>query len=474
MRIPFLGGRLAVASACLLTSCGAGYASTADLLLKIRLPARTAASGRYHYLPFDVPRGTERITVRCEYDAANGANVVGLGLFDARAAETAEPRSGFRGMNPHSQEEAFLSRDSASPGLTPGVLYPGRWQVFLDAYRVVPGGVTVTVHITLAGSQVPQQWYRGDLHMHTIHSDGNWTVAGLAAAAARDGLDFLCITDHNVFSHHADIDAVAAGTKVLLLRGEEITTNGGHANACGLRSGAFVDFRAAPGDNARIAEIVRQAHDAGAVVAVNHPFAECPACNWSFDAQASGVDAIEVWNGRWSATNEKALAMWDAALRAGWRVTAIGTTDSHRSGGGQLGRPATHLRAAGLTQTSVLEAIREGRAYITAQPSGLTVDFEARAEGEQALIGGQLQLEQPGEVCLSFAAHGASGPGVVSVISGTGLIEQFPLVEKQPRSITVRCGPNSWFRVEIRDDKGAMLALTNPIYIYCKTKDTGE
>lgn len=40
--------------------------------------------------------------------------------------------------------------------------------------------------------------YRGSIHNHTIHSDGNGEVEDLIAAAARSGLDFIIITDHNM------------------------------------------------------------------------------------------------------------------------------------------------------------------------------------------------------------------------------------------------------------------------------------
>ena len=39
--------------------------------------------------------------------------------------------------------------------------------------------------------------YRGNIHMHTVHSDGAGQVADLVAAAARADLDFIIITDHN-------------------------------------------------------------------------------------------------------------------------------------------------------------------------------------------------------------------------------------------------------------------------------------
>ncbi len=43
----------------------------------------------------------------------------------------------------------------------------------------------------------PTYTYRGSIHNHTVHSDGTGTIEEVVAAAARAGLDFLIITDHN-------------------------------------------------------------------------------------------------------------------------------------------------------------------------------------------------------------------------------------------------------------------------------------
>ena len=56
------------------------------------------------------------------------------------------------------------------------------------------------------------RWLAGDLHTHTVHSDGALTVAELAALAAGRGLDFIAVTDHNTVSHHAELAAAAGGT----------------------------------------------------------------------------------------------------------------------------------------------------------------------------------------------------------------------------------------------------------------------
>jgi predicted metal-dependent phosphoesterase TrpH len=43
-------------------------------------------------------------------------------------------------------------------------------------------------------------WYRGDLHLHTVHSDGQYTVEDMVEDATSTGLDFIVSTDHNTSS----------------------------------------------------------------------------------------------------------------------------------------------------------------------------------------------------------------------------------------------------------------------------------
>ena len=39
----------------------------------------------------------------------------------------------------------------------------------------------------------------GNLHMHTPYSDGAWYHADIARAASQAGLDFIVVTDHNLW-----------------------------------------------------------------------------------------------------------------------------------------------------------------------------------------------------------------------------------------------------------------------------------
>jgi hypothetical protein len=329
------------------------------------------------------------------------------------------------------------------------------------------------------------RWFAGDLHTHTVHSDGDWTVPELAGAAYHEYLDFLFVTDHNTSSHHAEVRrAAAVSRELLVMRGEEVTTYGGHLNAWGLPAGAVVDFRVRPGDAAGISAVAARARSLGALVSVNHPFALCGGCSWSYGDAIKEFDAVEVWNGEWDATDESALKLWDGLLQRGLRPTAVASSDSHRAQN-PIGRPTTHVAAKELTQAALLSAIRRGRVYLTREPHGLTIDFGA-APGEVGLrgaagarkgIGEEVLLHAPGTL-IFFVRIGSAfanpavhltpsnrPPGLtVSLVSGGHAVRTWP-ADALTEVFEIECKESGYYRLEVRDRDGKMLALTNPVYV---------
>ena len=75
------------------------------------------------------------------------------------------------------------------------------------------------------------QWYRGDFHAHTNHSDGVHPPPDLVALATKEGLDFLTITDHNTVEAFSKIEGDPG---LLVLRGIEITLRTGDLNVFGV------------------------------------------------------------------------------------------------------------------------------------------------------------------------------------------------------------------------------------------------
>ena len=249
-----------------------------------------AAATPYHYVPVEVPPGCGRIDVSYHYHAPGqpGEGTIDIGLFDIRGTEPYT--GGFRGWSGSARRTFFIERERATPGYLAGPLPSGQWWIILGFYEVPQPGlnwfVTVEIEHTAtsdgpaavressvvrpAGADVVRggdtlRWLRGDLHAHTDHSDGDNTIAEMAAEAHRRGLDYLAITDHNTVTHQAEIDC--GGWPLLLIPGEEITTYRGHCNVWGLRE--WVEFRHTSDEDAH--RLLRWATERRAPISINHP-----------------------------------------------------------------------------------------------------------------------------------------------------------------------------------------------------------
>ncbi len=306
----------------------------------------------WHYLPVDVPPGTAGLRVELDYDRAAGA-VLDLGCLDPR---------GFRGWSGGARESFVIARDAATPGYLPGAVEAGTWQVMIGVHRIPPDGVSyrLTAETTpLAAALGPpppppappaprdrpprrdlparegRRWLAGDLHTHTVHSDGVLTVQELAALAAGRGLDFLAVTDHNTVSHHAELADASRRYGITLLPGQEVTTDGGHAGALG--DVGWIDFRREPDAWLDATEA------AGGLLSVNHPFAG--PVSWTRPMRRR-PPLIEAWHWswldlRWTTPLSWWLA-WDAA------AIPVGGSDWHQPGSdAPPGRPTTWVECAG-------------------------------------------------------------------------------------------------------------------------------
>jgi predicted metal-dependent phosphoesterase TrpH len=65
---------------------------------------------------------------------------------------------------------------------------------------------------------------RADLHIHTTHSDGNYSPQQVIDLAGRAGLSAIAITDHDNLEGNGLARAAAAGTGIEVIAGVEITT----------------------------------------------------------------------------------------------------------------------------------------------------------------------------------------------------------------------------------------------------------
>jgi hypothetical protein len=443
----------------------------------------------YRPVPFDVPRGVERITVTLAYDKAN-KTVIDLGLWDPER---------FRGWSGGARDGFTVSPSDASPGYLAGALPAGRWQVMLGIPNARPqsrAAYRVTIafdrgarrHATAALAEVPLNaapgWYRGDLHMHDANSDGSClSQAGrkvpcplfrTVAAAAGAGLDFIAVTDHNTTAHFGGLRELQPYfDRLLLIPGAEITTFGGHANIFGPRR--FVDFRIGSAAVPDVRALERNVAAAGAILSINHPALPsgeaCMGCGWTWaDTDWSGVTAVEAINGGTTDGPLSGLGFWYARLNQGHRLTGIAGSDNHNPdappGQSRIGRPTTVVHAKDLSTPSILQGIRDGQVFIDVDGTrDRMLDVEAVSGQAHAVMGGTLKAMPD----LEIRAHvqGASGGTAELVVNGA--VQEHQVIPSGDARLHFQlaerlCG---WLAVNVRGEKGHPLLIGNPVYLQC-------
>lgn len=445
---------------------------------------------QWAYLPFEVPAGIRRIRVTTSHDsfAVGGPirNVLDLGIFGP-AGHGLGNAAGFRGWSGGARDGFVISASHATPGYLAGPIEPGVWAVAMGPVVLSPWGMAFQADVILErGQPVAEEsvggapeayspapirgagagWYRGDLHLHSVHSDGQRHPHELAADAQASGLDFIVSTEHNTNSANRVWPACRTGN-LLVIPGEEVTTRHGHWLAVGLSPHAWVDWRYAPHDGVfpRFAAEVREA---GGLVVAAHPAVPAPGSLWEFGFDH--VDALEVWNGRWNLDDELSLRIWQRLLREGRRVVAVGGSDSHTHD--QLvGSPQTVVHARELSVDAVVDGLRRGRSYIT-RSCPVTVELTASWPSAVEPAGpGQTLLVLPGTpVTVTAMVTGAAGTNA-ALITAAGCVGRATVSGAARTMLRWEVDATSarFARLEIREARrrplGAIVALTNPVWL---------
>ena len=437
--------------------------------------------------PFDVPAGTARIDVETSFTDGDGGTALEFGLYDPVR---------FRGASRFSKSRFFISRAASTASYAAGELQAGTWRLLIGVpsirdgvrsrYRVVirltpegPAQPAVTALAAGRGVGGPA-WYQGDLHTHTMHSDafacadgrgglGPCAVHQVIDAAVRRGLDFVAVTDHNTTSHHQDLATLQLQhDRLLLLRGQEMTSFYGHANVYG--TSEIVDFRIGhPGVTA--STVFAQARALGGLLSVNHPGREtgdkCTGCGWSApDTDWSRVEAIEVVNAFTVTGPTAGEPFWHARLNEGHRVTGVGGSDDHAAStraGTAVGTPTTVIYADALTEAALLRGIRAGRVYIKVRgPEGPDVEFTAPGP-----MGDVVQLQSgPRRVTFRLSVRQGAGQRVDVIRNGTVVADAAPQPVASSEAVvefTLEVKRGDWVRVNLRDAAGTTV-IANPIY----------
>ena len=262
-----------------------------------------------------------------------------------------------------------------------------------------------------------KNFYAGDLHQHTLFSDGTHNVEQLIRADIAAGLSWAVLSDHNDntgISEWMQTDRVpydiVDGKYVFFtpLPGVEITTGYGHFQSIG--NSAVVeqwdidlDLGENPYDEVEI--IVQEIARNGGIPQLNHPYSTGGMGFNNYNNLWDLIDyfeTIEIWNGYFEPCgyippegvlnqNRKTMLKWFELLNEGHKLFATGGTDLHSYNGpynptlylgeskayekllkktGQYaGMPTTFAYSpTRINAERILEAVRNGNTFISNGP----------------------------------------------------------------------------------------------------------
>jgi len=423
--------------------------------------------------------------VRLEYSDRTGPepweterNALDIGIFDPR--ENDDPNKGFRGWSGSSRLEFSIDRDSATPGYISGPIQPGTWHIAFGLFKVWHKGCDYKLTITLTANPVqktkaafpaqlplrteakrafsPDGWYKGDLHCHTFHSDGDSDPVDVVKKAEMLGLDFLAVTDHNTISHQVALNLI--DTSLMLIPGIEITTFSGHWNIWG--DFDWIDFRIESAE--KMDAMIQEAKRRGYLTSCNHPRPNGP--EWRFE-NVESFDCIEVWNSPWLIEhNHHCLNFWETRLNQGKRFVAVGGSDNHElknAAESHLGQPTTYIYCPGeVSPAGLLRALRTGHAFVTCASDGPQV----RITSGTAMMGDSISRPLDDRIKIQIEVLGGD-ERQLEICTSRGVSSSLLMKgNRNDLELEVDVASTPYVRVQLRRaEDNSMVALTNPIYI---------
>jgi hypothetical protein len=229
-------------------------------------------------------------------------------------------------------------------------------------------------------SQAPSpggSWYKGNLHTHTLNSDGDSTPDDVVRWYREHGYNFVAITDHNYLTGVEGLNALhGADDRFLVIKGEEVTDRVGdkpiHVNA--FEPEALVKPPGGASVVAMLQNMIDAIRTARGSPSINHPN-----FGWAISAeelaQVQRTRLFEIFNGHPTVNNVGGGGapgleeVWDHVLSSGKLMYGIAVDDAHyfkRPEDRTAPRPGfgwVHVRATSLEPRAIVDALERGDFY---------------------------------------------------------------------------------------------------------------
>lgn len=415
--------------------------------------------GLYFTIPFDVSGPAASLRIRYSYEKERAecdgewTRMIKRNRIDLAVLAPDGRLVGSSGSNRSDVIE--ISVTHSTPGYQRMEPVTGTWSILVGAYVIVDDGADVACEIEVVPKQ--RRLYKGDLHTHTLASDGILTAYELGLHGQRHGLDFVAITDHNTPCALENLPNLDGFT---FIPGMEWTHYRGHANFLGVSSPLSGSFHA--NDASEVEARFAEAHNNGAVIVINHPYD--PLYGFHFPLENLHADMIEVWNGPMRESNLRAIGAWQQQLVSGLKVAACCGSDYHRDNLFQyLGGPCMGVYADSSSAADLLTALVQGHSFMVYGPDGPEVQLSA----SDGILGDTVRLT--GSVDLSIQAWRVQKDDQVRLITASGVVATWTAEEQGRLDAIYPIESSGFARLEIHrvfvPGLPALPALvSNPIY----------
>ena len=251
------------------------------------------------------------------------------------------------------------------------------------------------------------QWYRVELHTHTIASDGVMDAEELVKRAKKRNYNAIVVTDHNTTTSCKTAQEKGKKEGLVVVPGIEWTTFWGHIVISGGKSN--VDWRSVNLEN--IDDKLAQARKCGDLVTVAHPKRPgtpfCSECRFLYKLNNwDNVDAYEVWSHyEPSLSEDSTLAKkeWASLINEGHKIAPVYGYDWHAPDEDGPAYAQTYVGIEGeLNPENILQAIRDRHTYIS---MGVNIDAKIIQDGNEYYFGDEL-AKGNANICLK--AHVSS------------------------------------------------------------------
>ena len=297
----------------------------------------------------------------------------------------------------------------------------------------------------------PGRFWRGNLHTHSVRSDGALEPEEVCRRYRAEGYDFIALTDHFVGLYDYPITDTNPfrGNGFTTILGAELHSgameNGElwHILAVGLPEdftpGNAPHFRPVDGQESG-ADLAQRARDAGAFVAIAHP-------EWSglttADARTlTAAHAVEVYNHGCAVSCDRPHGFYtlDQLLSEGRELTLCATDDAHFKEPDHFGGWVM-VKAEENDPDALLQALKDGAFYSSTGPEIHAVHWEEREVVVETSAVSTVIVQGRGSAATSV--HGSS------MTRASVRLDRFAV--------------SPWMRVTVIDAAGRR-AWVNPVY----------